>query len=255
MITKYPRIPVPSNAVPDSYVYSSSTDQKYALGTLLDLEDGRRFRYAKNGATILYKALMAQAAAIETKWETITQTAKTAAVGDYDIPVLITTGSGLAANEWDEGWLIVESTLAAGIGDMYKIASHTLHATAPTVTIQDPGGVRTALDASQVCTIIRSPYMAVIVTPAAANPTGQAMGVPLIDIPISSYGWLQTRGPCPLIVDTGETLVLGTPVGFTSAGITVAGTCGKTAVDDATYGQALTNAAAAEAGIVNLMLE
>ena len=255
MITQYPRIPIPSNAVPDSYVYASTADQKYALGTVLDLEDAIRFRYVYNGAVILYKALMAQAAAIETKWESEVQTAKTAAVGDYDIPVLITTGSALAAHEWDEGWLIVESGLASAIGDMYKIASHTLHATAVTVTIQDPGGVRTTLDASQVVTIIRSPYQEVVVTPAGANPTGQAMGVPLVDIPINYYGWIQTRGPCPLIVDTGETLVLGTPVGFTSAGITVAGTCGKTAVDDATYGQALTNATAAEAGIVNLMME
>jgi hypothetical protein len=255
MITQYPRIPVPSNAVPDSYVYASTADQKYALGTILDLEDGRRFRYMKNGGVILYKALMAQAAAIETKWESEVQTAKTASVGDTDIPVLITTGSSLAAHEWDEGWIIIESGLAGAIGDMYKIASHTVHATAVTVTIQDPGGVRTALDANQVCTIIRSPYMAMIVTPVAADPTGQAMGVPLVDIPISYYGWIQSRGPCPLIVDTGETLVLGTPAGFTSGGITVAGTCGKTAVDDATYGQSLTNATAAEAGIVNLTIE
>lgn len=255
MLTQYPRIPVPSNAVPDNFVFSSTSDQKYALGTLLELEDGRRFRYAKNGGTILYKALMAQAAAIEDKWESEVQTAKSASVGDTDIPVLITTGSSLAAHEWDEGFFIVESGLAGAIGDMYKIASHTIHATAVTITIQDPGGVRTALDTNQVCTIIRSPYMAMIVTPAAANPTGQAMGVPLIDIGISLYGWLQTRGPCPLIVDTGETLVLGTPVGFTSGGISVAGTCGKGAVDDAVYGQALTNSTATEAGIVNLTLE
>jgi hypothetical protein len=239
MLTQYPRIPVPSNAVPDSYIYASTADQKYALGTLLDLEDGRRFRYAKNGAVILYKALMAQAAALEAKWESEVQTAKTAAVGDYDIPVLITTGSSLAANEWDEGWLICESGLAAAIGDMYKIASHTVHATAVTVTIQDPGGVRTALDANQVCTIIRSPYQAVVVS-TATTLSGLAVGVPLVDIPISYFGWLQTRGPCPLIVDTGETLLLGEPVGYTSAGITVAGTCGKTAVDDPTYGHALT---------------
>ncbi len=254
MLTQYPRIPVPSNAMPDNFVYSSSTDQKYALGTILDLEDGRRFRYAKNGGTILFKALMATAAAIETKWESEVQTAKTASAGDTDIPVLITTGSSLAAHEWDEGWMSIESGLAGAIGDLYKIASHTVHATAVTVTIQDAGGLRTALDSNQVTTIIRNEYMAVIVAAATAL-TGKAVGVPLIDIAISSYGWLQTRGPCPLIVDTGETLVLGEPVGNTATGLTVAGTCGAPAADDPTWGHALTNSTATESAIVNLTLE
>ena len=253
-VTRFPFLPVPSNSVPKQWIYSSSATQKYALGAVLDLPDGRKFRYAYNGGVILYKALMATAAAIETKWESEVQTAKTAAVGAYDIPVLITTASSLAAHEWDEGWFNCESGLAGAIGDMYKIKSHTVHATAVTINIEDIGGVRTTLDANQVCTIIRSEYMAVIVAAATAI-TGKAVGVPLVDIPINEYCWLQTRGPCPLIVDTGETYVLGEPVGYTSGGITVAGTAGKTAVDDATWGHALTNSAAAEAGIVDLCID
>lgn len=253
-VTQFPRLPVPSNSVPKTWIYSSSADQKYALGEILDLPDGRRFRYAKNGGVILYKALMAVSAGLEAKWDNQTQTAKTAAVGDQDIPVLITTGSSLAAHEWDEGWLIIESALAGAIGDMYKIAAHTVHATAVTVTIEDVGGCRTALDASQKTTIVRNQYMSVIVAPATTI-AGLSVGVPLVDIPISEYCWLQTRGPCPLIVDTGETLVFGEPVGYTSGGITVAGTCGKTAVDDATWGHSMSGATAAEAAIVCLTID
>ena len=253
-VSRFPTLPVPSNSVPKQWIYSSSADQKYALGSVLDLPDGRRFRYAKNGGVILYKALMATAAAIETKWESEVQTAKTASVGDQDIPVLITTASSLAANEWDEGYLSVESGLAGAIGDLYKIASHTVHATVVTITVADVGGCRTALDANQVCTIIRCPFMAVIVAAATAI-TGKAAGVPLVDIPIGYFGWLQTIGPCPLIVDTGETLVLDEPVGNTSGGVTVAGTCGAPAADDHTWGHALTNSTATESGIVDLPLE
>lgn len=253
-VTRFPHLPVPANAVPKQWIYSSSADQKYALGAVLDLPDGRRFRYAYNGGVILYKALMAVSAGLEDKWESEVQTAKTAAVGDQDIPVLITTGSSLAAGEWNEGWLNVESGLAGAIGDMYKIKSHTVHATAVTVTIEDVGGVRTALDANQVCTIVRSSYMAVIVAPAATI-AGLTVGVPLVDIPINYYCWLQTRGPCPLIVDTGMTLVHGEPVGYTATGLTVAGTCGVTAVDDATWGHAMIGATAAEAGIVCLTID
>ncbi len=253
-VTRFPFLPVPSNSVPKQWIFSSSADQKYALGAILDLPDGRRFRYAYNGGVILFKALMATAAAIETKWESEVQTAKTASVFDQDIPVLITTGSNLAAGEWNEGWFNVESGLAGAIGDMYKIKSHTVHATAVTITIEDVDGVRTALDSNQVCTIIRNPYMAVIVAATTAL-TGKAVGVPLVDIPINYFGWLQTRGPCPLIVDTGETLVLGEPVGNTATGLTVAGTCGAPAADDPTWGHALTNSTATEAGIVDLALE
>ena len=254
-ITQYPRIPVPSNAVPDNFVYSSTSDQKYALGTILDLEDGRRFRYAEVGAVIAYKALMCQGPVAVANWETEVQTAKTAAVGDYDIPVLITTGSTFGANDWDEGWYIVESGLAGAIGDMYKIASHTVHDTAPTITIADPGGVRTALDANQVCSIIKSPYKDVVVVPIGAG-SNRPIGVPLVDIPIGYFGWFQTRGPCPMIVDTGETIVAGDRIGEPAAGA-VAGTCGVYEADatDVPYGYVLCVAAAAEAAIVDLTLE
>lgn len=252
-VTRFPVLPVPSNSVPKQWIYSSSAGQKYALGAVLDLPDGRRFRYALNGGVILYKALMAQSAAVESKWVTITQTAKAAAVGDQDIPVLITTGSNLAAGWWDEGWYIVETTLAAGIGDMYKIASHTLHATTPTITIADVGGVRTALDGSQVSTIRRNNFNSVIVAPTTL--TGTCVGVPLVDIPIGYYGWLQTRGPTPIIVDTGETVVIGEAIGYPGT-ITVAGTCGlPTADNDHIWGECLSVAAAAGCSMVNLRLE
>lgn len=252
-VTRFPTLPVPSNAVPKQWIYSSSADQKYALGAVLDLPDGRRFRYALNGGVILYKALMAQAAAVEAKWVAEVQTAKTAAVGDQDIPVLITTGSNLAAGWWDEGWYIVESGLAGAIGDMYKIKSHTVHATAVTITIEDIDGVRTALDANQVCSIRRNDHHSVVV--AVTTLTGPCVGVPLVDIPIGYFGWLQTKGSCPIIVDTGETIVIGEAIGYPGT-ITVAGTCGlPTADTDEIWGKVMSVSAAAGAAMINLKLE
>ena len=72
-------------------------------------------------------------------------------------------------------------------------------------------------------------YKDVIVIPAAAA-TAAVAGVPLVDIPIDYYGWLQRRGPCPLIIDA-DNVVVGDQVGETAT----AGADGGGGIHAATY--------------------
>jgi hypothetical protein len=245
---------VPSNAVPDSYVYSNTADQKYALGTILDLEDGRRFRYARAGTTALAVALMTQAEAATAQWLEEIQTGKSGAIGDTTYAALITTGATPAVDEWAEGWMVVNKG-ASELGHMYKIVSNTSHATAPTVTLADPGGLRVVISATSECSFVKNSWADVIVVPAGAG-TNRPTGVPLVAFTANTYGWLQTRGPCPMTVDTGDTLVAGDKAGEPATGA-VAGAVGVYDADgtELPYGYVMSIATAGETAIIDLQLE
>ncbi len=254
MLTQYPTIPVPSNAVPDTYIYSSTADQKYALGTILDLVDGRRFRYAQAGGTALAIALMCQSAATQSQWVIQIQTGKAGVIGDTDYDALITTGSTFVVNDWDGGYFVV-SEGAGELGNMYGIAAHTVNDTTPTITIADPGGLRVAISATSEISIMMEPRKKVIVVPAGAG-TMRPVGVPLVAIGINEYGWLQTRGPCPMTRDTTDALVLGNRAGEPATGAN-AGTVGLLESDGTAvpYGYVVTASSDDETAIIDLTLE
>lgn len=222
----YPRIPIPAPARARSFVYSSTVDQKFAIGTKLALDDGRIFRYTQVGkTTTIYKALMVQSEVPIANWKEVPQTGKAMVVGSQTYNALILTGSGLAANDWDEGWMLVQDGAigADAYGDMYKIAAHTVHDTAPIVTVADQGGLRTVTGTTTEITFIKSKFKHVIVTGAGVA-TAIVVGVPLVDVLAKYFCWLQTRGPCPLIVDVDD-VAEGDPVGESTTGA-VSGACG-----------------------------
>ena len=48
---------------------------------------------------------------------------------------------------------------------------------------------------------------------AATTITGCPCGVPLVDVTATYWYWSQTGGTCPIIVDDGDTIVVGEPAG------------------------------------------
>jgi hypothetical protein len=241
-----------SQAEPLQGIYEESETQNFRLGTLLVYPDGRKFRYARNGAVALSKALMTQSEANDAALIDEIQTAKTQTVGDWEIVILITTGITLAEDELSEAWMLVNKS--NGIGDIYKIRASKVDGTDDTqlrLLLDSP--IRTALAATSEITIVKSAWQKVVVIPTTA--AERPAGVPLIDVTISYYCWLQTAGPAPLIVDTGETLVLGEPCGY-PATPNVAGAVGPIGADtDLQWGIPRTIATAAEVAIVDLQLD
>lgn len=247
------RVLEPAQMLAANDIFHATIDQKYMLGCVLDLNDGRRFRYCENAAVILYKALMAQSSAPVANWLEQVQTTGTAAVvGDQTITIFVTTA--LVVGDLNDGWLLIQDVTAAALGDMYLIKEHTA-GTLPVITIADTGGIRTATATDSDITVIKNKYKDVIVTPAAAA-TAAMVGVPLVDIPINRFFWAQTRGPCPLIVDT-ETVVVGDQIGETDDA-NVNGGCGIHAVTYPIYGTVMskpTNTQTDQPAIVDLCLE
>ena len=77
----------------------------------------------------------------------------------------------------------------------------------------------------------------------------------MVVIPANYYGWVQTKGPCAMVVDTGETLVLGALSGNATSSA-VAGTVGPvTVATEPVYGVCIWVAAAAASALIDLRLE
>ncbi len=241
-------------------IYEQSAGQQYEMGTKLVYGDGRVFRYAKNSsAATIVKASMTQAQVVETKTHEIVQ-------DDYTIPLDATqiamkiTGSGtFVRNEFAAGWFFINK--GTGIGDIYKVlASHQDF---------DSGGrgggaddtimhllletkIRTALTTASEASLIPSRWYDVVVFPATH--TGYAAGVTLIDITALYYFWAQTGGPAPVLVDTGETVVIGNDVGSATS-VAVTGACGPRVTLEQSWGNVMLVGAAAEPALIWLTLD
>lgn len=235
---------------PKQGIYETSATQNYVLGTRLNLPDGRSFRYAKAGATQLEPALMAQSEATASEAKEIAQTGYTTSIGDTTITALLTTSNGLVDDELRDGTLLVNK--GTGLGYAYPIDGNTWVTGDTVMSIDLKEAIVVATAATSEFTFTKNQFADLIVAPTTL--TGLCVGVPIVQIPAGYYGWVQTKGTCPIIVDTAETVVVGEVVGYPAAPA-VAGACGVTAVTDMTWGTVVEVGAAAEPALVNLNLE
>lgn len=240
-------------------VYTPTATQYCALGTIYETNDGtgRMFRYCKAGSTALTRCFMGASEAPSANGLEIAQTGYTGSVGDKKFNILLTTGHNYSDNELRDGYLYLNKSPSAAstVGDIYLIKDNKIITsdTVMEIEIADAGGLRTAFVATDELSVIKNPFRDIVV-----NPTTQAamvVGVPLADVTANYYYWAQFRGICPLIVDDGETVVIGEPVGKPgTAGD--AGACGVVANDgtDCVWGTVVTVGATDEPALVNLLL-
>lgn len=253
-IPSYPRgIILGDTSQPKQTIYEESATQQYHLGTKLVYTDGRIFRYARNGGTALSKALMTTSEALYARAvEELQATSGTAVeIGDMEITIDLTTGGTWVENEYADGFLVVNK--ATGIGDMYKILAQKITSADTLMTVLLETSIRTALAADTEVTLVKSPWREVDVMPVVAE--GTPAGIPLIGVTANYFCWLQTGGYAPCIVDTGETLIKGEPVGYPGTP-NVAGACGDIeGATDTTWGVAVYVATAGEVAIIDLKLD
>lgn len=183
-------------------IMQESETQRLALGSKLELNDGRIFRYCKNGAVALAAGKTLQAVILGTERDDAVNAA--AAVAKGATSVVITAVVTVAADDWAEGFLhIVNDT---GEGLQYKIKSNTAAAIASdyTVTLYDP--IITALAATTDVILSKSPYAGVLL---AADDLSLCMGVSTIPVQASFYFWSQTGG-VGMVLQNGSTGVATT---------------------------------------------
>jgi len=237
-------------------IFETSETQKLMVSAKLEFNDGRIYRYNRNGGVIAAKSgLMNSGPAVNTDLEAETQTTIGAnvAVGDVEIIVLIQTGSALAENAMAQGTVYVESATTAAFGDEYPIIASKLDDSDDTLLrlrLRYP--IRTAWTGSTVITIKPSPNWNTVVFPTTAE--NAAVGVNKVAVPINYFYWGQTGGPCSMLVDNGDTLVKGDACGApSSAG--AAGEVGNQGTTDQIWGRVLHGIAGDSMALVYLTLD
>ena len=164
-----------------AYGGTNTYDTSYDMlcGVRFNTNDGRQVVMVRNGGTEIAVASIAsgrlvQAPAEVTAFNNLVMTVPTATpatAGTYQI--LVTNGATvLNLNEFANGYALVSA--GTGIGQTLQIASHQAAAAAGTfvVTLQDP--IQVTLDATSTITLVRNPYIGVVVS--ATSLTGTVVG-------------------------------------------------------------------------------
>ena len=207
-------------------LYDVSTGALAPLGTRLVLNDSREFVYAKAGAVALAAGKLCQApTTIGANHQALTPVAVSgtvaANVGDRQIQV--TLGATLASDsQYADGWIQVQDATEGG--PIYKVIGHAAVASAGVLTakLADPLWESYTTTSSR-WTLVSNPWNGVLVAPTTL--VGPIVGVPIRDIPIANFGWLQVKGMASILTDA-TAVVIGSPV---VPSLTVAGAIGISA--------------------------
>lgn len=183
--------------------FNTTSDQRYALGTLMVMDDGREFRYAKTGAVALVAGKLCQASAPIAGHQGL---ALPAAVSVGARTLVVTNGAtAITTDQYKDGYLNIEDD--SGEGRLYKIKSNTADAgNGPvTITLAEGASIKKALTTLTTVGLLKNRLDAVIAAPTAL--TGALAGVAVSDAAIGAYCWLQTKGYASVL--TEGTLVIG----------------------------------------------
>jgi hypothetical protein len=178
---------------------SSSATATHALGERLVTSDGRVFRYAQAGGTLLVAGNFLQAPAEVSTHQGLTPT--NTAIGATSLTVTLGATNAATANQYAGGWAVV--TVTPGLGQIFGISGHPAAAAAAALTLTLTDAVSVALTAAaSKIDLIPNPYKGVIQAPITTL-TGAVAGVCVFPIPANEYGWIQRSGPaCALIAGT-----------------------------------------------------
>ncbi len=201
---------------------AATTVRKNEVGTCLQMEDGRAFRYARTDSDITVGDAVASTPNEQdiaaTEFGVTTSVAPVSgeggAIGDTRIRHnIVTGGSTITVNEFQQGYLCI--TDAAGEGYMYKIYANDANAAAAGATyIYIYDGLTVALTNASVATLIASPWWDVVThsqADYAKTATEFCAGRAMRTTTAGSDGtveyiWVQTYGPCAMQADTGTVI-------------------------------------------------
>lgn len=224
--------------------YESETTPSHNLGTLGFTQDGRKFRYARNGSAAAVAGELQQGRVEDTGDQSLLMAA--GSIGDKTVTTVGTVT--VTANQYANGYIVFTAEGGTGNGLYYRIKSHPA-ASAAVVTLTLYEGLRVAITTSTQADLVPNLYDETL--QYATGQTSAPAGVAVIATPADEYGWLQTGGEGLVLSDAGITV--GQSV------VASNGTAG--AVEDVAsttqpvVGIALTGIATGEFGLVRLTLD
>ncbi|MGE4537031.1 MAG: hypothetical protein AB7D37_08125 [Desulfovibrio sp.] len=194
-------------------VAETSPAKRETVGALRITADGRKFRYAKAGASALVAGSLGMAPAAVAAHQNLAATE--AAVGDRVVSLTV-GAAAVAENAYEDGFLQVAD--ASGQGRQYRILSNTACPASGTVILTLAEPVRSALTSASKVSLVPSPWAGVT---ASATEENLPAGVTPCDVPAGHYYFAQTGGVgCCLAggtAEVGSMLVPGATAGSLTA--------------------------------------
>lgn len=198
------------NLSPSAF-YETGAVELYEVGQRYSSPDGRVFRYAKAGGSTLARGKLTVAPTvvanhINLSWQTAP------AVGDRTVKVTL-GATAATADQYKAGFLVVQD--GTGEGRAYKIAGHPAGLSAGTLTIYLQDAIDTAGVLSEAnVDLIANPWRGAVIS--VTDQADQPTGVPVVAIAAGEFGFIQTGGPCSVLMDeaitNGQAVTTGTGV-------------------------------------------
>jgi hypothetical protein len=176
--------------------YGFGTTQLHPLGAMAVTKDGRIYRYAQCGDTLLVAGNLVQG--IPKVTAHLANTPPVVPIGATQFTY--TPGAATAvANQYAEGYLNVDTT--PGNGLIYRISGHPAiaSATAFLLTLDNDDPIQVALSASSRVGLHSHPQKLVVQCPTAI--TARVAGFCVSPIAINNFGWLLTHGPVSALIN------------------------------------------------------
>jgi len=182
-------------------ILKDSQYKLHAFGQKAEMGDGRKFRYARAVA----ETVAGQAYSSSPQDDEFESMAVNAIEPIGETVVGITLGTTtVTANMFDEGYAVISSS--DGIGQTRKIVQHGTGTSGQSIDLTLDQGLETALATTSKVTIIRNPYVDVVVQ--ATTPIAPVMGLAVSDITIAYHGWLATGGVSSCLMDAGANVTV-----------------------------------------------
>ena len=224
-------------------LFVQNTVQQHEIGQKAFTRDGRTFRYVQAGEALVAGTLV-QAPAQIANHQNLTVVSGAAGAKS----LVATLGNTLASvNQYAGGFVIV--TIDPGEGYAYKISGHAAADALGDITLSLEDAIQVAVTTTSRVDLVPNPYLNVVINPVTA--TGLPCGAAIDIIASSSFGWVQTSGPAPVLVDD-QTVVVGTSL---SASNQAAGAVEPFTGVQAMVGRALTGGATTDRCLIWLSLE
>ena len=195
--------------IPDGEQYNvyGATDERYPIGTVGYLQDGRRYRFAKCGGSTLVvgNVIAAQAPLSNHTGRTGIATALGATTTSF-----VLGATAVTADQYKDGYVTV--SVAPGSGQVYRIASHAAVAQSGTFAVPFAAGnvIRgAAITTTSRLDLVPNPYKAVIQAPVTTL-TSAVVGVAVSAPTAGQHCWIQTTGAASVL--TSGTVIIGEQV-------------------------------------------
>ena len=242
----------------DEKVTRSTKIGNLELGVTMMLPDGRLYRHAKSGGTALAVGqILRQGMISDSAQDQAVVLDASAAIGAVSIDI-VSGSSTVAVDYYADGYLY--TSLDAGLGSVYKIASHDATSTSAevlTLTLADHDELKLAIKAASTEVGLRqNEFASCLLNPLDSKVfKGIICGIAPVAVDASYYFWVQRKGSAVAKV-AGTAVTVGEQVYASSSeagSILLANTGGDAEVD--TIGHSRTVGVAATYVLINLELE